>query len=177
VEGRCLFQSECSRRSSDLCCNHRRIRDTAGPVGFESKNWERSGKDQGPTNFVRWIIRAVATRRPPTTRGYRGGRDSGDGTGIGFTYNGTKFSVIAYPGAVDTAALAINVSGKITGQCQDVNLVVHGFLYDGQTYATIDPHRSTTTEVVAINESGVMVGTHIDPIIPARWPHFVPNHR
>lgn len=91
-----------------------------------------------------------------------GGTAFGDGTGVGFAYHGTTFRVIAYPGSLDTAALAINASGTIAGQYQDVNLVVHGFLFDGKTYTTIDPPGSTSTEVEAINESGVMVGNYVD---------------
>jgi uncharacterized membrane protein len=91
---------------------------------------------------------------------------------------GESFTTIDYPGALGTAATAINDAGDIVGNyftCQgepsDSELLrlsctlvqLHGFLLSGGTYTTIDPPGSISTNVGGINNSGEIAGTYAVP--------------
>ena len=100
-----------------------------------------------------------------------------DSNGFLLDHIGGTFTTIAFPGAIGTAASAINDSGQIVGiyeACQTPNsgsevlrlpctfVQPHGFLLSGGTYTTIDPPDSTNTLVGAINNSGAIAGTYAD---------------
>jgi probable HAF family extracellular repeat protein len=103
--------------------------------------------------------------------------DSDDGGGTGFLLDkiGGTFTTIDFPGAVNTAASAINDTGIIVGNyaacktgtssvlhapCSELQL--HGYQLIGGTYSTIDPAGSVATNVDGINNSGEVVGTYLD---------------
>ena len=48
--------------------------------------------------------------------------------GQGFTYNGTTFSDVVYPGSTNTTPLGINNSGVVVGFYFGTDFVVHGFI-------------------------------------------------
>jgi uncharacterized membrane protein len=110
-----------------------------------------------------------------------------DGGGKGFLLDkiGGTFTTIDFPGAVHTAAAAINDAGVIVGNyaacktqaetstarssgtssaqrapCQGQQL--HGFQLSGGAYSTIDPPGSISTNVGGINNSGEVVGSYLD---------------
>ncbi len=100
-----------------------------------------------------------------------------DSNGFLLDHIGGTFTMIAFPGALGTAASAINDSGQIVGiyeACQTPNpgsevlrlpctfVQPHGFLLSSGTYTTIDPPDSTNTLVGAINNSGEIAGTYAD---------------
>ena len=100
-----------------------------------------------------------------TVMAYEGGiavgvTSHGDGTEIGFAYRGTTYSVISYPGSIDSRANAVNASGHIAGEYADDKDILHAFLYDGKTYTTIDPPDAAAAEAAGINESGAIVGAY-----------------
>ena len=95
----------------------------------------------------------------------------------GFLLNqiGGSFTTINYPGALGTAATAINDAGDIVGNyiaCQSQSSEsesfqlpctygqLHGFLLSGGTYTNIDPPGSISTFVGGINNSGEIVGRY-----------------
>ncbi len=95
----------------------------------------------------------------------------------GFLLNqiGGNFTLINYPGALGTAATAVNDAGDIVGiylACQSGNSEsevlqlpctygqVHGFLLSGGTYTNIDPPGSIGTFVGGMNNSGEIVGSY-----------------
>ena len=90
---------------------------------------------------------------------------------------GGAFTMINFPGALGTAATAINDAGEIVGNysvCKgsDVESKVlqppctfiqqHGFLLSGGTYTTVDPSGSIGTMLGGINNSGEISGSYID---------------
>lgn len=110
-----------------------------------------------------------------------------DGGGNGFVLDkiGGTFITIDFPGAVHTAAAAINDAGLIVGNysaCKTqaekssamssttystqgapcVLLQLHGFQLSGGAYTTIDPAGSVATGVGGVNNSGEIAGSYLD---------------
>ena len=98
-----------------------------------------------------------------------------DAHGFLLSQIGGSFTIIDYPGALGTAATAINDAGDIVGNyvtCQDTDsdseflrlpctfVQLHGFLLSGGTFINIDPPGSIGTYVGGINNSGEVVGTY-----------------
>lgn len=109
--------------------------------------------------------------------------ESYDGGGQGFLLDkiGGGFTTLDVPGAVHTAAVAINDAEVIVGNytaCKTqaetsfaassgqgapcVLLQLHGFQLSGGAYTTIDPPGSISTNVGGINNSGEIVGSYLD---------------
>ena len=68
------------------------------------------------------------------------------GNGIpeqGFLYSHGNYTILNFPGAINTVAYSINASGQVVGFYEDGSngsiTSQHGFLYSGGTYSTIDP--------------------------------------
>jgi hypothetical protein len=72
----------------------------------------------------------------------------------------TTFTV---PGSLNTYALSINLSGQITGFCDDASLLRHGFVRDVDgTLTTFDPPGSRETQPVSIASTGQITGNYND---------------
>jgi probable HAF family extracellular repeat protein len=87
----------------------------------------------------------------------------------GFYLKGTKFTEIAYPGAVWTAAEAVNDAGVIVGAAstspQDES-VAFGFVLDGKTYTAINYPGAAFTSALGINKLGDVIGWETSPNSP-----------
>lgn len=92
----------------------------------------------------------------------------GESHGFQLDHPGGSFTTLDFPGALGTAAAAINDAGEIVGNylsCKDTSCLfaeIHGFLLSGETYSRFDPPGSRATGVSAINNSGEIVGTYLD---------------
>jgi len=77
----------------------------------------------------------------------------------GFVLKGKGFATIDYPGALQTAAYAINKSGEIVGVFVDnVTGRSHGFKLVGSTFTQLDYPGADDTVALGINSSGDIVG-------------------
>jgi probable HAF family extracellular repeat protein len=93
---------------------------------------------------------------------------AGESHGFQLDHPGGSFTTLDFPGALGTAAAAINDAGDIVGNylsCKGTPCTFaqgHGFLFTGGTYTRLDPPGSLATTVSAINNSGEIVGTYLD---------------
>jgi len=83
---------------------------------------------------------------------------------IGFIYNGSTFTDVIPPNAVDeTYPSGINNSGVVVGSYYDSNYNTIGYIYDGSTFTdVIPPNAVYDTYAFGINDSGVVVGSYFD---------------
>ena len=72
-------------------------------------------------------------------------------------YSNGDLVSLSYPGALQTAALAINDSGTVVGSFADSN-GGHGFLYHGGTWAQVDYSTNPGTSLDGISNNNVVVG-------------------
>jgi hypothetical protein len=70
----------------------------------------------------------------------------------GFLLSGGVYSMIHYPGAVNTTAEGINDSGQIVGRYWD-GIRYHGFLLSGGVYSTIDYPGADVSMAYGINNN------------------------
>jgi hypothetical protein len=93
--------------------------------------------------------------------------DSG-GAIQGFIWNGTTFTPVNQPGAVETELLGINDSGLADGfYCTVLNCPAgsqHGLLFNSMTdsFTTVDPPGSANTTLNGLNDKGQLVGFYVD---------------
>jgi probable HAF family extracellular repeat protein len=79
----------------------------------------------------------------------------------GFFYdaNSQQWTNLSVPGAVNTAAAAINDSGEVVGQWEDTNGIYHGFTWtSARGYVSFDVPRAVNTWANGINASGAVAG-------------------
>jgi probable HAF family extracellular repeat protein len=81
------------------------------------------------------------------------------GTHGGFLWDGTTFTSIEVPDAVETRAHGINNYNQIVGSFVDATTgSTHGFVTDGVTFITLDAPGASYTEATGINDHGQIVG-------------------
>jgi hypothetical protein len=73
-----------------------------------------------------------------------------------FSFDGTTFTTIDFPGA-QSAAVAINNAGVVVGD-YFIGTVSHAFSFDGTTYTTNDVPGADQTFAYGLNDAGVIVG-------------------
>lgn len=76
-------------------------------------------------------------------------------TNHGFLYDGSSYTSIDYPGAVQTFGNAISGS-NVVGYYQNSDGTYHGFLYDGSSYTSIDYPAASNTFGNAVSGSNVL---------------------
>jgi probable HAF family extracellular repeat protein len=70
------------------------------------------------------------------------------------------YTPIAYPGASETAAYAINDAGQIVGQYTIGTGYPQGFLFSGGEFTSIDYPGAWETSAYGINNAGVIIGSY-----------------
>ncbi len=73
-----------------------------------------------------------------------------------FSFDGTTFTAIDFPGA-QSAAFAINNAGVVVGEYY-VATRTHGYSFDGTTFTSIDVPGADDTFALGLNDAGVIVG-------------------
>ena len=83
----------------------------------------------------------------------------------GFLYNGTTWTPLNYPGAVDTAARGID-GGNIVGHYKEASGIQYGFLYNGTSWVQLDyqglVHNSLTATFPWDIDGTKIVGSYFD---------------
>jgi hypothetical protein len=90
--------------------------------------------------------------------------DSGGFT-EGFIYNGSTFTTLDAPGAVDTSLLGINDLGEIVGFDVDASNNMHGIICSAITLTCTqedDPNGVGTTTFNGVNDLGQIVGFYVN---------------
>ena len=80
------------------------------------------------------------------------------GFGHGFTLQNGQYSSLDFPGALDTAALDINLNGDIVGLYDTPDFNTHGFQLSDGVFSTIDIPFHRTTYATGNNSLGKIVG-------------------
>jgi len=83
-------------------------------------------------------------------------------TNLGFSYNGTSYTVIAPPAGTNVLVSFITNSGTIGGTYTDASSQGHGFIFDGTTYTNVDYPGAGTSSPVGIGPGGEVVGNWSD---------------
>lgn len=84
----------------------------------------------------------------------------------GFAFNGSQYSSIAYPGALDTYVEAINGDGQVVG-CYDTNgFDGQAFIYFAGNFQQVAYPGSPQTCFYDINNNGQIVGQYWDTSVP-----------
>jgi len=93
-----------------------------------------------------------------------------DGLGnvYGYSYDGTSFQSIIYPGAVWTLPLQIDNAGTVVGEYHFQGQPSHGFILSGGKFTTVDYPGAAATSLHGIGNSGQMVGTYVDSLSNTR---------
>jgi probable HAF family extracellular repeat protein len=93
-------------------------------------------------------------------------RTSSGGPGQGFVYSNGTYTILEFPGAVNTAPLSINDKGQVTGYYQTSSTTdpQHAFVYSNGQYTSIDPPAGVDPIAYSINNSGQIVGYYSDNI-------------
>jgi len=79
----------------------------------------------------------------------------------GFEYSHGAYTILNFPGAVNTVPLSINDKGQVTGY-YETTTSMYGFTYSQGQYTTINPPGSLGTLDWSINNSGQVVGFYED---------------
>lgn len=90
----------------------------------------------------------------------------GDQEDVGALWLPYEFVTIDYPGAVETAAHAINMFGQVVGTYSEGDGLYHGFLYHNGSFEPFDFPGAVRTFPVSINELGHVVGWYRLPDEP-----------
>jgi probable HAF family extracellular repeat protein len=69
-----------------------------------------------------------------------------------------SYTVIDYPGALQTQTWGVNSAGDISGLYEDTNFKLHGFLLNHGKYITIDYPGGQFTYCYGLNDVGQLVG-------------------
>ncbi len=86
--------------------------------------------------------------------------NASDTAANGFLINGSKATILQFPGSTFTQAFGLNNTGEVVGDYMDATGVLNGFLYLISTcqYYSIDPNGATATTLNGINGQGDIVG-------------------
>ncbi|HEX2972871.1 MAG TPA: hypothetical protein VHP11_11090 [Tepidisphaeraceae bacterium] len=84
-----------------------------------------------------------------------------DSRSHGFLYNGSSWTSLDYPGAVETCAYGVSGS-RIIGTYVDASLQTHGFLYDGSAWRSLDVPGGEQTMAFGI-DGETIVGYYMQP--------------
>jgi len=77
---------------------------------------------------------------------------------LGYSMNGSAFTSVEIPSAVETWAEGVNDNGDIVGEYLDSKSAAHGFTLISGSYATIDFPHAAGTVANEINDSGQIAG-------------------
>ena len=78
----------------------------------------------------------------------------------GFTFDGSNYSTLDYPGSLGTDPYKINDAGMIAGMFVDASGGTHGFSYQRGQWRQIDFPSASDTEAFGINAAGDIVGSY-----------------
>ena len=86
------------------------------------------------------------------------------GHACAFGKSNRPYTIIDFPGAVNTVATSISNSGVVTGYYQTSDRIAsqHGFVYSNGQYTSIDPPAGIDPLAFSINNSGQVVGYYSD---------------
>jgi hypothetical protein len=91
-----------------------------------------------------------------------GGASSYPGQRTAFELKGKRYTEIAPPGSVASAANFIALDGTIGGVYYDASNASHGFLLNKGTYSVLDYPGSASSQPVGVGPQGEVVGNYVD---------------
>jgi hypothetical protein len=87
-----------------------------------------------------------------------GVRTGAAGVRRGFVRDAAGFTVVEVPGAAETQAIGVDVTGRVVGDFVDTAGVEHGFVLADGTVSVVDHPGATSTAATGINADGDVVG-------------------
>jgi probable HAF family extracellular repeat protein len=84
----------------------------------------------------------------------------------GFVYSNGAYTLLQFPGAVNTHPISINDKGQVTGYYQTSGAIdpQHAFVYSNGLYTSIDPPAGVDPLAFSINNSGQVIGYYSDNV-------------
>lgn len=84
----------------------------------------------------------------------------------GFTYDGSNFTSIEYPGTITTDAVGVNNKGIVVGNIYEAT-TVHAYVYSEGSFSILDYPGAKYTWANGINDNGEVVGGGRAPTLSA----------